>query len=49
MKRPLRYHPLFADDVLAALVAPVPNPASDAKRYQEHLVRKAIEAIDEND
>jgi hypothetical protein len=25
------------------------NAGDDAKRYQEHQVRKAIEAIDEND
>jgi len=48
--KPWSWHdpPLAGSGVLNLTSAPG-NAGDDAKRYPEHQVRKAIEAIDEND
>ena len=50
--KPWSWHdpPLAQSSGLNLTAAAAPgNTGDDAKRYQEHQVRKAIEAIDEND
>ena len=42
-------HRKFVHERYAGIVTVSGNGGDDAKRYQEHQVRKAIEAIDEND